>query len=352
MNLRAAVLAFCCLSPLALMAASTLENAWLEVLRLDAGPKEPAPAPPGRWGTHAAGVKERFTSHLQMQEKALREFLSLSPQDSRAFEANFRLARVLALRAELETKPGLQQQASDLLDALDLKATSEQKAHIAFSRITQTMRLQRFPSKEQRETLLGSARAFHERFPADPRTGQLLTEVATRFDGSPALKTSILEESLRLSKDPQLNLRIKDDLKRTGLVGKPLRFSIRKAGGGMLQLETLQGAPVVLLYFSEESIPSLVAWESLNEGLLKHSNIQRVAISLDKKINALQALSKEYGTNWTICWDGLGWSSPIARDYGINAVPTAWLIDGQGRLQSLNILEDLPQQLLEWEKKN
>jgi hypothetical protein len=47
----------------------------------------------------------------------------------------------------------------------------------------------------------------------------------------------------------------------------------------------------------------------------------------------------------------MGWNSPIAREYGINAVPTAWLIDGQSRLQSLNILEDLPNQLLDLEKK-
>jgi hypothetical protein len=304
---------------------------------------------PGR--TSAAGVKERFTSHLKAQEKALRVFLSLSPQEARAFEANFRLARVLSLRAELEANPELQQQASDLLDALERKANAEQKAHIAFSRITQTMRLQRFPSKEQRDALLAEARAFHERFPSDPRAAQLLTEVATRFDGSPAHKTAILEEALGLSKDPQLHLRIRDDLKRTALVGKNLRFSIKKAGGGMLQLETLLGAPVILLYFSEESIPSLVAWESLNEGLRTHSNIQRVAICLDKKINSLQTLSKEYGAHWSICWDGLGWSSPIARDYGINAIPTAWLIDSQGKLQSLNVLEDLPRQLLELEQK-
>jgi hypothetical protein len=225
------------------------------------------------------------------------------------------------------------------------------KTHIAFSRITQTMRSQRFPTREQRETLLASARAFHERFPADPRSAQLLTEVATRFDGAPSLKASILEEAQRLSRDPQLHLRIKDDLKRTALFGKTLRFSIKKAAGGMLKIEALQGAPVVVLYFSEESIPSLVAWESLNEGLREHSNIQRVAICLDKKPNALTAVSKEYGANWTICWDGLGWSSPIARDFGINAVPTAWLVDGEGRLQSLNILEDLPRQLLELEQR-
>ncbi len=62
-------------------------------------------------------------------------------------------------------------------------------------------------------------------------------------------------------------------------------------------------------------------------------------------------MSVPCSSHWTICWDGIGWNSPIAREYGINAVTTAWLIDVQGRLQSLNILEDLSNQLLDLEKK-
>lgn len=337
------------LSSIALVALTPMDNAWQEVMRLDAGPKEPPPAAPGQ--ASAAGVKARFVAHLEAQENALRAFLKFSPEGSRLFEAQFRLARVLALRGEIENNPARQKQAAELLAALDSTATPEQKAHIAFTRITLTMRVQRFPSKEQRENLLANARAFHEQFPSDPRTAQLLTEVATRFDANPALKKSILEEAQKLTKDPQLSLRISDDLKRTALVGKLIRFSINKAGGGQFVMEALQGAPVVLLYFSEESIPSLVAWESLNEGLREHPTIKRVAVSLDKKINALQTLTKEYAGQWTVCWDGRGWSSPIAREYGINAVPTAWLIDKQGRLQSLNILEDLPSQLLDVEKR-
>lgn len=332
-----------------IVAATPMDNAWQEVIRLDAGPGEPPPSPPAQ--ASAAGIKERFVAHLEAQENALRAFLKFVPQDSRLFEAQFRLARVLALQGEIENKPARQKQAAELLATLDSTATPEQKAHIAFTRITLTMRVQRFPTKQQRENLLANTRAFHDQFPSDPRTAQLLAEVATRFDANPALKTSILEDALKLTKDPQLSLRIKDDLKRTALVGKLIRFSINKAGGGKFVLEALQGTPVVLLYFSEESIPSLVAWESLNEGLREHPTIKRVAISLDKKINALQTLTKEYATNWTVCWDGLGWNSPVAREYGINAVPTAWLINGQGRLQSLNILEDLPNQLLDLEKK-
>ena len=37
--------------------------------------------------------------------------------------------------------------------------------------------------------------------------------------------------------------------------------------------------------------------------------------------------------------DGKGWESPVVRDLGINGLPTVWLLDGKGRLRSLNALE-------------
>jgi len=326
-------------------ANSPEENAWADVLRLDAGPREQRTAPKQT----AAALKDRYLAHLSAQEKALIKYLLSSPAVPRLFEARFRLARVLALKAEIENDPKKTQQASDLLSSLENEATPEQKSHIAFTRLTQTMRLQRFPTKEQREGLLLSVKAFQASYPTDPRAAGLLTEVATRFDSEPRLKKTILEEAAALSTDPRLQLRIKDDLKRTALLGKPLRFSISKLSGGVLNLDTLKGDPVVLFYFSEDSVPSLVAWESLNEGLQAHPKIQRVAISLDKKIHSTQTVTKEYGASWLVCWDGLSWNSPVARAYGINAVPTAWYLDPQGKVQSLNLLEDLPAQLLSLE---
>lgn len=328
-----------------LAATSPMESAWEEVHRLDSGPKEPRLAFPQT----PAPLKDRYVAHLAAQEKALLKFLSFFPKDQRSFEARFRLSRVLALRAEVENNPEKQQQASALLTSLEADATQEQKAHIAFTRITQTMRLQRFPTEEQRNALLTTAREFHTNYPTDSRAASLLTEVATRFDSEPKLKKNILEEAALLSRDPRLQLRIKDDLKRTALLGKTLKFSINKIGGGTFRLESLRGNPVILFYFSEESLPSLVAWEALNEGLRSQKNIVRIAISLDKKPNSTQTLLKDYVPNWTVCWDGLGWNSPIAREYGINTVPTAWYVDPQGRVQSLNLLEDLPAQLLSLE---
>jgi hypothetical protein len=71
----------------------------------------------------------------------------------------------------------------------------------------------------------------------------------------------------------------------------------------------------------------------------------RVAVSLDETRGALDRARQDLGAGWTIGWDGMGWGSPLARRWGINALPTVWLLDGQGRLVSLNAMEGLAGQL-------
>jgi hypothetical protein len=101
----------------------------------------------------------------------------------------------------------------------------------------------------------------------------------------------------------------------------------------------------VVLYFSEASAPSLSAWRALNEQLASYSNVVRVAVSLDESRAALERARQGVSTGWTVAWDGLGWGSPLARRWGINSLPTVWLVDAQGKLVSLNGLEGLNEQL-------
>ncbi len=324
-------------------ASPSAEVAWSEVLRLDAGPQVGGGASVG--GAAGPRTREAEAAHLVAQEKALRIFLELPGGEARGFEAKFRLARVLSLRAEVEGKVELQVQAEALLEALDLRASPEQKAHIAFTRVVRLMRKNRLPNQEQRVELLTAARDFRTRFPTDPRAGRLLVEVATQFDRDPGVKRSVLQEAERIVKEPQLVMRIRDDLRKVDLVGKRLEMRLPVLGEGGVQFEKLRGRPVVLFYFSENSTPSLVAWDVLNEGLKSHPEVQRIGVSLDKDRAALERVRKSHGEGWILSWDGLGWESPSARQCGINALPTAWLVDSLGRLMSLNVLEDLAGQL-------
>jgi hypothetical protein len=312
------------------------EAAWKEVQRLETGPPSVAKGDP----------KETYAQHVEAQEKALRRFLELADKESGLlFEARFRLARVLALRAELEANAVLQEESDALLDSLEKGGTHAQQSHIAFTRISQWMRRNRFPNAEQRRELLAAAKEFRERYPHDIRAARLLVEVATQFDREPEVKRGILSDAGRLTKDPELTQRIGDEMRKLGLLGKRLEMSFSDIGGRPFKLEQYRGRPLVLLYFSEGSPPSLSAWRSLNEVLGGQPTVARVAVSLDESRGSLERARQGLSAGWTVGWDGLGWGSPLARRWGINALPTAWLIDAQGRLVSLNALEGLDAQL-------
>ncbi len=316
--------------------APEAEAAWKEVQRLEAGPPSVPKGDP----------KETYSRHVAAQEKALRRFLELAGKENGLlFEARFRLARVLALRAELEANNVLQEESDALLDSLEKGGTHAQQSHIAFTRISQWMRRNRFPNQEQRRELLSAAKEFRERYPRDIRAARLLVEVATQFDREPEVKRGMLSDAGRLTKDPELTQRIGDEMRKLGLLGRKLEMSFSDIGGRPFKLEQYRGRPLVLLYFSEGSPPSLAAWRNLNEVLVAQPTVGRVAVSLDESRGSLERARQGLSAGWTVGWDGLGWGSPLARRWGINSLPTAWLIDAQGRLVSLNALEGLEAQL-------
>lgn len=311
--------------------------AWREILALDAGPK--------REGLKDAASADVYLQHLHLQESALRKFIELPDAGEKRFEAEFRLARVLGIRAELEMNDGLHAQAQTMLDALEPRANAEQKAHIAFTRISQWMRRYRFPDKTQRIDLLAAVREFRNRFPQDPRSARLLVEVATRFDREPEMKSSLLADAKNLTVDPALKQRIADDFSRLSLLGKQLKLGFFDIGGRPVQLESKRGNPLVILFFAENSPSTFSVWTKLNGVLEKYPKVGRVALSVDDSRAAMERARKDLSVGWTVGWEEGGWKSPLARRWGINAVPTAWLLDSGGRLVSLDASDGLEEQL-------
>ena len=309
---------------------------WKEVLALDAGPQR---------NPKEAVSPEIFARHLRRQEEVLRRFLALPDSGRLRFEAQLRLARVLALRAEQEVDAELQKESTEMLDRLEHNATREQQAHVAFTRICQWMRQNRVPTREQRGDLLAAVREFRQRFSFDPRTPPLLVEVATRFDREPAVKEALLSDAKSLTRDPKLKLRIADDLARLSLLGRELKLNFSDLGGRAFSLEKQRGHTVLLLFCAAEEVPSVAVWRKLNGILAQYPGVVRVVLSIDETRSGLERVRKELGAGWIVGWEAGGWKSPAARRWGINAVPAALLVDGKGRVFSINALEDPEEQL-------
>ena len=318
-------------------AQEDLASLWNSVVALDAGPKQ-VPRTPEE-------AKSIYAKHVELQERSLRRFLGVAGNDSRVFEARLRLARALTIRAELEGRTEFQNESSALLDALESQGSREQRAEVAFTRISQWMRRNRFPDASQRSELLAAVREFRDSFPADRRLARLLVEVATRFDREPTVKAELLGAAARINQDPGLRKRISDDQTRLDILGKPLPLRFQDLNGRPFRMEDCRGKRVVVLYFSESSAPSLEAWKRVNEALKAYPEVVRVGISLDEDRVAMERARKVFGERWIIGWDGRGWLSSLARRWGVNTLPTVWLVNSSGACISLDALPDLSEQL-------
>lgn len=313
--------------------ANEAEEAWKRVVALDAGPQA---QPRGEAEARAAAV-----GHLGRQEQALRAFLAAHPGHAHGFEARLRLARLLHLRADVTGNAESLEEAARLLDLLEKSATGEQRAEIDFARISQLMRTLRQPTPQQRERLLSATRKFQQTHPADRRLAALLAEIAGLFPLQPKTMRALLTDAQALAKDEQLRAQIGDDLKRLDLLGQLLPLSFTAAQGGSFDMAEARGSVVIVAFFAVWSPQSVAALDTVRDvsAKLPKDAVRLIGVSLDAKPEPLAALLRQKAVTWPVAYDGKGWESPLIRSLGINALPTVWLVDKQGRLRSLNGLE-------------
>ncbi|MDQ3621197.1 MAG: TlpA family protein disulfide reductase [Verrucomicrobiota bacterium] len=317
----------------------TADEEWAAILALDGGPKTRP-----RSGAEAQAL---VLEHLGKQEQALRAFLQARPGDPHVFEARLRLVRLLALRAEMRGSENSAAEAERLLTQLKKSATPAQRAEIEFARLSVAMRRIAKDGAGDRDQLLARARRFQALYPADRRLGALFAEVATLFDLRPQIKKTLLLDAQAHAGDPELRQRLADDLRRLDLLGQPIELRGPGFPQAEVALQRYRGEPVLLIFFAVWSAPSLHALDVLRDTVarLPNSRVQVVGVSLDTKKEPLAALLKEKRISWPVLCDGEGWESARIRSLGINALPTVWLLDGKGRLRSLDALQGTADQV-------
>jgi len=338
-----ALLLLLCLSAPAL--AETADEAWANIETLRKGP-----------GTPPADAPEQVVSmareHLAKQEKALESFIAKYPSDPRRHEAVIELSGVTAtLAASLSDRNRMDKAIRDLAAVeRDKDAPSKTRADAAFQRITTTMQTVVAAGQSRSGELSGArnliydaAGNFATRYPEDKRSARLLAEAATLFDDLPDRKRKILEQASLLARDDGTKRRVADDLKRLGLLGKTGNVSFDTVQGGTFSLADQRGKVVVLVFWAGWSPPS-VAWLAGLADEARDWPANRVAIatvSLDeRRQNCTETLRKLAIGQWPTACSGKGWEDPVARSLGINAMPTVFVYDTEGKLRSLNAREN------------
>jgi peroxiredoxin len=278
-------------------------------------------------------LKERFETQIAVNEAFLKQY----PDDPHVYDSKLRMAVAQARLGSLEQNPSMVKAALNQLAILENQAPDEnQRAEASFRLISlQWQDLGKDPD-QRRERAVASAQAFAQRYPQDRRSARLLAEAASLCDNHPEQKRPLIQEALGLSTEPALTLRLKDDLKRLDQLGNPVTLSFTDTGGATIDLARYRGKVVALVFWAAESAPSLLWMRDFTTYASEVPDLKVVGVSLDQDRTDLDAAIKALNIDWPVAFDGKGWQNSIARQLGINAIPTLWLIDRQGTLRALN----------------
>lgn len=331
MRRLACLIALAIAVPFSLARAGADED-WAVVVKLDDGP-----------GVTPSSREEALRiarGHFAKHRAALQKFIREHPSDPRVFDAKIRLAGIDAAEGKMDSQPAKVQSALQQLFALEKSkdVPTQKLADASFHRISLQMQTFEGRDEELREAVVTAARNFAARFPTDKRSPRLLVEAATQCDNRPDLMRDLLVQARSLSREPALNARIGDDMRRLNTLGKPLESSFSTIQGNTIDLTRLRGKIVVLVFWAAES-PHCIMWmQSFLDALRKTpmNNVVVIGISLDENRKSLDEAMKAFGIDWPTHFDGKGWENAVARPLGINAIPTVWVLDKKGVLRTLN----------------
>lgn len=123
----------------------------------------------------------------------------------------------------------------------------------------------------------------------------------------------------------------------SALIGKPVPdFSATDLEGNPISLKAYRGKVVLLDFWAVWCQPCIAEMPNLKKvyDTYKDAGFDIIGISLDNDETQLRDYLKANNIPWRQVFSGQGWMSPIARQYGIRAIPAPWLIDREGKLIS------------------
>ena len=286
----------------------------------------------------ARGIIENKVAHLQ---PALGAFIKQYDKDPRRWEA--KLMRVIFLRdPENISDKEVEQTMRDIAAAPDASNDARRQAR---GTLLEYVVQEADPSKGLTEAFEKELSSYEKDFP-DDENGARFVPLRLRFLGDAAGETKINELLARLAQSPNRSTAqaAKDQL---ALRTEPLDLKFTATNGESVDLAKLRGKVVLLDFWATWCAPCMAKLPEVLAVRKKYEakDFQIVGVSLDEDKSALTKVTKQKGMDWPEACDEKGFKGEIPNRFGVELIPTAWLVDRQGRLHPLALDADLDEEV-------
>jgi len=134
--------------------------------------------------------------------------------------------------------------------------------------------------------------------------------------------------------------RIIDSIKDKIGIGKEAEdFNVELLSGETFVLSEQRGKVVLIDFWATWCGPCRREMPNLKEAYKEYHDkgLEIVGISLDTNKESLDKYIEKEKISWKISFSGSGWKDDTARKYGVNSIPSYWLVDKKGILRHLGL---------------